>query len=169
MMALATILPGPALADSPASPNSGSVMTSVGMEFPDMDDSIASVTKVYTSIEFPSVDDFDSLVSGGTAYVSLETANVDDYDSLVKQITVLELPSDSESVLPRPRTHQAPFLLRVPSEGMGLFLSMGPRSGVRVKVDFRLKTRQQKGELFYNRRKHSILIEENFCLTFSIH
>ena len=112
MMALATILPGPALADSPASPNSGSVMASVGMEFPDMDDSIASVTKVYTSIEFPSVDDFDSLVSGGTAYVSLETANVDDYDSLVKQITVLELPSDSEPVLPRPRTHQAPFLLR---------------------------------------------------------
>ena len=105
MMTLTTILPAPALADSPASPNSGSVMTSVGMEFPDMDDSIASVTKVYTSIEFPSVDDFDSLVSGGTAYVSLETAHVDDYDSLVKQITVLELPSDSEPVLPRPRTH----------------------------------------------------------------
>lgn len=38
-----------------------------------------------------------------------------------------------------------------------------------MKVDFRLKTRQQKGELFYNRRKYSILIEENFCLTFSIH
>jgi len=66
----------------------------------------------YDSIEFPSVDDFDSLVSSGTAYASLETANVDDYDSLVKQITVLELPSDSELVLPRPRTHQAPFLLR---------------------------------------------------------
>ena len=54
------------------------------MEFPDMDDSIPSVTRAYTGIVFPRVDDFDSLESGGAAYVRLETANVDDYDSLVK-------------------------------------------------------------------------------------
>ena len=77
MMVLAAILPGPALGDTPANPNTGSVMTSVGMEFPDIDDSLPSVTKVYAR---------------------LETADADDYDSLLKRITVLQFPSDSEIV-----------------------------------------------------------------------
>ncbi|MBC8280648.1 MAG: hypothetical protein H8E48_07685 [Chloroflexi bacterium] len=106
MMALATFLPGPALADTPASPNAGSVMTSVGMELPDVDDfdtlismpaektileflsvddldSIPSVTKPYTSMETPNVDDLDSIPSVTKVYTSIELPNVDDVDSLV--------------------------------------------------------------------------------------
>ena len=98
MMALATVLPGPALADTPASPNAASVMTSVGKEFPDVDDfdSIPSVARAYTSMEMPSVDDFDSLVSSSTAYTSMEFPDVDDFDSIpsvARAYTSMEMPS----------------------------------------------------------------------------
>jgi len=96
MMVLAAILPGPALGDTPANPNTGSVMTSVGMEFPDVDDSLPSVTKAFATMEFPDQD--DSLPSVTKAFASLETADADDYDSLLKRITVLQFPSDSEIV-----------------------------------------------------------------------
>jgi hypothetical protein len=96
MMVLAAILPGPALGDTPANPNTGSVMTSVGMEFPDQDDSLPWVAKAYAIMEFPDVD--DSLPSVTKAFASLETADADDYDSLLKRITVLQFPSDSEIV-----------------------------------------------------------------------
>ncbi len=119
MMALSTVLPGPVLVDAPSSSYVGSVMTSVGMEFPDVDafdtliyrptnktilefpdvdDPIPSVTKAYTSMELPSVDDFDSLISDDTTYTSLETADVNYYDTLAKRITILEFSSDSELV-----------------------------------------------------------------------
>ena len=96
MMVLAAILPGPALGDTPANPNTGSVMTSVGMEFPDQNDSLPWVAKAYAIMEFPDVD--DSLPSVTKAFASLETADADDYDSLLKRITVLQFPSDSEIV-----------------------------------------------------------------------
>ena len=96
MMVLAAILPGPALGDTPANPNTGSVMTSVGMEFPDQDDSLPWVAKAYAIMEFPDVD--DSLPSVTKVYARLETADADDYDSLLKRITVLQFPSDSEIV-----------------------------------------------------------------------
>jgi hypothetical protein len=115
MMVLAAILPGPALGDTPANPNTGSVMTSVGMEFPDQNDSLPWVAKAYAIMEFPDVDDSlpsvtkafatmefpdqdDSLPSVTKAFASLETADADDYDSLLKRITVLQFPSDSEIV-----------------------------------------------------------------------
>jgi hypothetical protein len=96
MMVLAAILPGPALGDTPANPNTGSVMTSVGMEFPDQNDSLPWVAKAYAIMEFPDQD--DSLPSVTKAFASLETADADDYDSLLKRITVLQFPSDSEIV-----------------------------------------------------------------------
>ena len=96
MMVLAAILPGPALGDTPANPNTGSVMTSVGMEFPDQNDSLPWVAKAYAIMEFPDVD--DSLPSVTKVYARLETADADDYDSLLKRITVLQFPSDSEIV-----------------------------------------------------------------------
>ena len=96
MMVLAAILPGPALGDTPANPNTGSVMTSVGMEFPDQDDSLPLMAKAYGTMEFPDQD--DSLPSVTKAFASLETADADDYDSLLKRITVLQFPSDSEIV-----------------------------------------------------------------------
>ena len=71
-------------------------MTSVGMEFPDQDESLPLTAKAYAIMEFPDVD--DSLPSVTKAFASLETADADDYDSLLKRITVLQFPSDSEIV-----------------------------------------------------------------------
>ena len=84
MMALAAFLPGPALADTPASPNAGSVMTSVGMEFPDVDDFDTLIYRPAkkTIMEFPSVDDYDTLLPRVQAYTSMELPNIDDFDSI---------------------------------------------------------------------------------------
>ncbi len=119
MMVVAAVLLGPALADTSSSPNVGSVITLVGMEFPhvddfdtlirrstnrtilevpDLDNPIPSATRRYPSMELPSVGDFDSLISDDTTNTSLETADVDYYDTLAKRITILELSSDGELV-----------------------------------------------------------------------
>ena len=108
MMAVAAVLPGPALADTSSSPNVGSVMTLVGMEFPhvdgfdtlirrstnrtilevpDLDNPIPSATRRCPSMELPSVGDFDSIPSVIKTYTSMELNSVDDFDSLISDDT----------------------------------------------------------------------------------
>jgi hypothetical protein len=50
------------------------------IELPDVDDSLASVTKAYTTMAFPDMD--DSIPSVTKAYTIMEFPSVDDFDSL---------------------------------------------------------------------------------------
>jgi hypothetical protein len=125
MMAVSLMLPGSTSADELARPASdtpaASSITSIGLEFPSVDDydslvpSIKSVTnlefpsvddydslvpsiKTVTNLEFPSVDGYDSLVPSIKTVTNLEFPSVDDYDSLIKTITTLSFPSQDDTV-----------------------------------------------------------------------
>ncbi len=49
-------------------------------------------------MEFPAIDDYDSLAPRVKSVTSLNFPAVDDYDSLLKTITVLEFPSEDETI-----------------------------------------------------------------------
>lgn len=104
MFAVSFMLPGVTSADELARPasevESASSITSVGMEFPAIDDydSLLPRVKSVTSLNFPAIDDYDSLLPRVKSVTSLNFPAVDDYDSLLKTITVLEFPSEDETI-----------------------------------------------------------------------
>ena len=107
MFAASFLLPGATFADELARPaaegQAASSITSVGMEFPNVDnyDSLLPRVKSVTDLEFPSVDDYDTLAPRIKSVTNLEFPAVDDYDTpapRVKSVTNLEFPDMDDSI-----------------------------------------------------------------------